>query len=459
MLAEYLDQLLDTFKDAICITDRAGVIIYLNRRHSELTGIPKEDLLGKSAIEMMRHGVFDVVLNPEIVKTRQGTTSIQNISNGRKLFLDGSPILDREGEVVYVVTFMRDVTTLVELKRELASQKELLDAFQSLSSASPERTENYPQMMHSAVMRNICEQLEGIAETDATVLLLGDTGVGKDVLARRLHSVSPRAGKPFIKADCASIPANLIETELFGYTPGTFSGGNRHGKMGLIEAAAGGTLFLDEIGELPMPMQSRLLRLLQDREVMRVGSTTSSRVDVRIVAATNKDLEKEVRDGRFRSDLYYRLKVAVVRIPPLRQRKADIVPLAQGFLKFYCSKYRRSLALSPQAEDALREHGWPGNVRELENLMQGLVVTCQRNVIEPRDLPFVRPAQAKAAPCASAGAGVDIEGRSFKDIMHELEGRVLRQALARYGTIAEVAKQFGVDRSTIFRKLKGGQED
>lgn len=144
MLAEYLDQLLDTFKDAICITDRAGVIIYLNRRHSELTGIPKEDLLGKSAIEMMRHGVFDVVLNPEIVKTRQGTTSIQNISNGRKLFLDGSPILDREGEVVYVVTFMRDVTTLVELKRELASQKELLDAFQSLSSASPERTENYP---------------------------------------------------------------------------------------------------------------------------------------------------------------------------------------------------------------------------------------------------------------------------------------------------------------------------
>ncbi len=458
MLAEYLDQLLDTFKDAICITDREGTIVYLNRRHSELTGIPREDLLGKSAIEMMRHGVFDVVLNPEIVKTRQGTTSIQNISTGRKLFLDGSPILDRDGEVVYVVTFMRDVTTLMELKRELASQKELLDAFQSLSSASPERTENYPVMLHSSVMRRLCEQLEGIAETDATVLLLGDTGTGKDVLARRLHAASPRAGKPFIKADCASIPANLIETELFGYTPGTFSGGNRHGKMGLVEAAAGGTLFLDEIGELPMPMQSRLLRLLQDREVMRVGSTTSARVDVRIVAATNKDLEKEVREGRFRSDLYYRLKVAVIRIPPLRQRKADIVPLAQGFLKFYCAKYRRRLTLSAEAEDALREHHWPGNVRELENLIQGLVVTCQRTAIEPRDMPFVRPAPPKASPCPDPATGVDIEGRNFKDIMRELEGRVLRQALARYGTIAEVAKQFGVDRSTIFRKMKGGDE-
>ncbi len=458
MLSEYFHQLLDTFKDAICITDHEGIIVYLNRRYGELTGFPPEGLVGKSVIEMMRHGVFDTVLNPEIVKTRQGTTSIQNISNGRKLFLDGSPILDRDGKVVYVITFMRDVTTLMELKRELASQKELLDTFQSLSSASPERTENYPLMLHSTVMRKLCDQLAGIAETDATVLLLGDTGVGKDVLARRLHAVSPRAGKPFIKADCASIPANLIETELFGYTPGTFSGGNRHGKMGLIEAATGGTLFLDEIGELPMPMQSRLLRLLQDREVMRVGSTTSARVDVRIVAATNKDLEREVRDGSFRSDLYYRLKVAVIRIPPLRQRKADIVPLAQGFLKFYCAKYRRSLTLSDDAEDALREHHWPGNVRELENLMQGLVVTCQRGAIEARDLPFARPASSRPDVGREAGTGLEIEGRSFKDIMHELEGRVLRQALARYGTIAEVAKQFGVDRSTIFRKLKGWED-
>jgi transcriptional regulator with PAS, ATPase and Fis domain len=245
-----------------------------------------------------------------------------------------------------------------------------------------------------------------------------------------------------------------VETELFGYAPGTFSGGSKQGKAGLIEAANTGTLFLDEIGELPMTMQSRLLRVLQDWEIMRVGSTVSQKVDVRIIAATNKDLEREVAEGRFRSDLYYRLKVAVIRIPTLAKRKADILPLAHCFLEFYSSKYRRSMTLSPGAESVLTEYEWPGNVRELENLIHGLVVTIGKNVIEARDLPIARSATRKRDLAAKVIRDVDIEGKSYKDILRELETSIIQTGLNKYGSITEVAKHFKVDRTTIFRKVK-----
>lgn len=241
---------------------------------------------------------------------------------------------------------------------------------------------------------------------------------------------------------------------LFGYTSGTFSGGSRHGKIGLIEAAASGTLFLDEIGDLPLTMQSSLLRLLQDREVMRVGATSASKVDVRVLAATNKDLEKEVRLGNFRSDLYYRLKVAVLKLPPLRERRADILPMAHGFLDFFCAKYRREMKISAEADDALLRHSWPGNARELENLIQGLVVTSRKSFIGVEDLPFARGTRGKPCVCPENLADVDLEGRTFKEIMQDLEGSVLRKAIDQFGSVNDAAKKLGINRSTVFRKLK-----
>lgn len=459
MFSEYFEQFLDSFKDAICITDHDGIVVYLNERHSELTGIPKESLLGKSAVEMMRHGLFDMVINPEVVKTRQSHSSIQH-ANGRKLILEGTPILDAKGNVAFVITFIRDVTTLADLKRKLAIQKKLLDTFQSIDDRAYAK---YPMEIHSPVMRRLYTQVDHIADTDATVLITGETGVGKDVIARHIHSVSPRAEKPFIKADCSSIPENLIETVLFGYTSGTFSGADRQGKVGLIEAASSGTLFLDEIGELPLPMQSRLLRLLQDREVMRVGATSPTRVDVRIVAATNRDLDKAVRKGDFRSDLYYRLKVAVIKLPPLRERRADILPMAHGFLDFFCAKYKRNMTMSPEADEALLRHSWPGNARELENLIQGLVVTGDKGSIGVRDLPFApRTHRAPERECEGTLVDVDIEGRTFKEIMLDVEGGILRRAIDEFGSVKEVSRRFGINRSTIFRKLRetgGGTGD
>ena len=452
MLAEYVEQLCDTFRDAICVTDREGIVTLVNKRHAELTGIARDKMMGSRIQDMVQNGIFDVVLNPRIVETGQKVSSVQNLYNGRTLLLDGHPVKDATGKVAYVVTVIRDITALTELREEITAQRELLETFQNLSSEGASGNQ-YPRVVQSPVMQRLYAEASAIAETDATVLLLGETGVGKDVVARHIHRNSLRADAPFIKVDCGSIPENLIETELFGYVPGSFSGASKHGKAGLVEAASSGTLFLDEIGELPMTMQSRLLRVLQDWEVLRVGATVPKKVDVRVVAATNKELEREVAKGTFRSDLYYRLKVAVLNIPPLRSRRVDILPLAQSFLTFYGKKYRKAVNLSEEAKQVLQNHTWPGNVRELENLVQGLVVTCKHGLVGVRDLAGIRP----LPPCETSEgqyALPSIEGRSLKSIMKEVETAVIEKGMQRYGSISELSRHFQLDRSTIFRKVK-----
>ena len=455
MLQEYLDQLLDAFKEGICISDVDGTIIHLNKRHGEITGIAREEMIGRSAMDFVHRGVLNVVLNPEVIKSGKPVTRVQSVSNGRQVILEGNPVFDRHGKVVLCITFIRDVTMLAELREQLTVQKELLEAFQQLSNVGGEQelSRKTPKIFTSNAMLKLYGEVNTIAETDATVLLLGETGVGKDVIARRIHSLSSRKNRAFIKVDCGSIPENLIETELFGYAAGTFSGGSKAGKIGLIEAAAGGTLFLDEIGELPMPMQTRLLRFWQDWEIMRVGSTTPKQIDVRIVAATNKNLERAIARGEFRSDLYYRLKVAVISIPPLRERQADILPLARMFLEFYANKYHRKMVFSEEAEQVLVDYKWPGNVRELENLAQGLAVTCKSTVIRPSDIPITGVGKPVAVT-RNESCSIDLDGKTYKEIMKELENKVLSAALERYGSITEVAKHFQVDRSTIFRKVK-----
>ena len=453
VLAEYMEQLCDTFRDAICVTDHEGQVVLVNARHSELTGIPKEMMIGKHIQDMVQNGVFDVVLNPRIVESGRPFSSVQNLYNGRTLLLDGHPVKDEKGNVIYVVTVIRDVTALAEMREEIASQKELLETFQSMSHEGISGSQ-YPRVVKSPVMQRLYADVAVIAATDATVLLQGETGVGKDMVARHIHQQSQRADASFIKVDCGSIPENLIESELFGYMPGSFSGASRSGKAGLVEVASGGTLFLDEVGELPLPMQSRLLRLIQDKEIQRVGATASKAVDVRIVAASNKDLEREVDRGLFRADLYYRLKVAVITVPPLRERKAEILPLAQGFLAYYSRKYRKNAWFSESAEKILQEHHWPGNVRELENLVQGLVVICKRGVIDAADLAGISPEPGQVATGENSWYP-KMEGRSLKSIMRDVENAVIEQGLKRYGSLRELSRHLQLDRSTLFRKVKG----
>ncbi len=454
LIQKYLDQIWDAFSEGVCITDAEGIVLLVNKRHEELTGISRDTLLGHSVKELIQGDMVDIVLNPEIFSTGETVTRVQNLASGSKLILEGVPVFDEHKNVVLCITFVRDVTLLSDVNKKLSFQNDLLNTFQLLSKQNSSPILKVPEVAFSAYMQRLYSEVVDIAKTDASVLLLGETGVGKDVMARKIHKNSQRADKVFIKVDCGSIPENLIETELFGYVGGSFSGSSKHGKVGLVEAANEGTLFLDEVGELPMQMQTRLLRFLQDSEVMRVGATKTTQVDVRVIAATNKDLEKSVELGQFRSDLYYRLKVAVVHIPALRERKADILPLTQLFLNFYNNKYKKSLTLSEEAKKLLLLHKWHGNVRELDNFVQGIVVTCKKNVVQVEDLPLPANLLKKKIPSEQGNSSIKLEGRTYKEIMKEAENKILIAAMQEFGSISEVARNFQVDRSTIFRKIK-----
>ncbi|MDJ0780840.1 MAG: sigma 54-interacting transcriptional regulator [Desulfosarcinaceae bacterium] len=471
---EYFGRILDLISDGIYISDRNGRTLRVNSMYERLTGLKKSSLVGRNVEALTSEYNFDTILNPRIVKSGKPATQVQTDRRGKKLVLNGYPILDESGEVALVVTFVRDVTLMAQLREQILSQRKLIEKYRTnVQYINEESDQRRPLIAHSPVMVALNQQVESVAATDATVLLQGETGVGKDVFARRIHQTSSRVGKPFVKVDCPTIPESLFESELFGYAPGAFSGAHAKGKLGLLEMADKGTLFLDEIGELPHNMQAKLLRVLQDREFMRVGSTKVRKVDVRVVSATNRDLEREVHAKRFRSDLFYRLRVAVLTLPPLRDRQSDIVPLATHFLERYANRYKKKLVFDADTLAAFSTYQWPGNIREIENLIQSLVITNQNGKILPSDLPsnmvghlsqtcrdtapFPADPPAPAAPdlgFSDLVGELDNGKRGLKAIMAEIERKILSYALNKHGSHAEVAKRFKIDRSTLFRKLR-----
>jgi PAS domain S-box-containing protein len=451
----YFDSILDVLSDGIYISDRDGNTLKVNTMYEKLIGLKREDLVGRKVQDLVQEGVFDVVLNPQIVKTGQPATSVQTTKKGQKLILNGHPIFDEEGKVALVVTFVRDVTVMSQLRDQIAAQKKLLEQLRTnVQYINEESIQKFPlNGFKSREMVHLTKLIEKIAATDAAVLILGETGVGKEFFARSIHRASPRGDKTFFKVDCTTIPENLIESELFGYAAGAFSGANVKGKPGLFEMADQGTLFLDEIGELPLALQVKLLRVLQDQEILPVGSTQVRKVDVRIIAATNCDLDKNVEEGRFRSDLYYRLRVAVLSIPPLRDRREDIMPLAHHFLKKYTARYKKEVHFGPTIENVFINYRWPGNIRELENLIASQVVTCERDVIEVSDLTGCKLNESCERK-RNLYETIEARNRSLKEIVQDLEREILSGAIEVHGSMAKVADILKVDRSTIFRKLK-----
>lgn len=449
ILSANVDSILDTLQDGIYITDRKGETLKVNSMYEKLSGLRGEDLIGRNVVDLQKEGVFSIVLNPEIVATGKSIMRVQTNMHNRRIVLTGYPIVDEKGDVILVVTYARDITVMSQLKDQIAEQRGLIEKYQrNFHQMSKSMSQQYPFVFVSDTMTSLMKQIERVSPTDATVLLLGETGVGKDVLAHKIHEDSSRHDRPFLKVDCASIPENLIESELFGYAPGAFSGASPKGKLGFFEMADKGTLFLDEIGELPLSMQSKLLRVLQDQEVVRVGSTLARKVDVRVISSTNRDLISEVKRGTFRSDLYYRLRVTVLDIPPLRERPDDILPLAHHFLEKYATRYRKSTVLSPLVEKAMCAYRWPGNVRELENTIQSLVIICERDMVELGDLPCAMVNEQKPLMLDASA------GKPLKEIVAEIERGLIQEALRIHGSVSKVAELFGVNRATIFRKLQ-----
>jgi DNA-binding NtrC family response regulator len=306
-----------------------------------------------------------------------------------------------------------------------------------------------------AAMVKVFELVRKVAPTPTTVLILGETGVGKEVVAEQLHLQSPRAPKPFLRLNCGSLPETLLESELFGHERGAFTGADRR-KVGYLEAADGGTLFLDEVGELPLPMQAKLLRVIESRRFMRVGGREEIAVDVRIVSATNRDLEAEARAGRFREDLYFRLSAFVVRIPPLRERPAEVVALAELFARQFAARQgREAPGFAGDATAALRRHGWPGNVRELRNAIEHAVVMSEGAPIRAEHLPEgVRRPTAAGGAGAGAGAGAG----TMRDHLAAIEVRTIEEALAAEGgNQTRAAMRLGITRrALIYRMSKYG---
>lgn len=450
LMGRHVHHILDAVPSGVFITDVSGRTLYINRMYEHLTGLCLADLQGRNVRELVQDGIFDCVLNPEIVRTGKPVTQVQKLKNGNRLVLSGVPVFDTKGVVCMVVTFARDITLLSDLQEQVETQTRQIE--QISDQLAHLRNEKAPELpvFTSAAMRDAMNLLEKFAASDATILIQGETGVGKEVFSQLAHSFSPRKDKVMLKVDCGSLTESLTESELFGYVGGAFTGAASQGRAGYFELANGGTIFLDEIGEMPPGMQTRLLRVLQDGEVVRVGASMPRKVDVRVVAATNRDLEAEVRKGNFRQDLFYRLNVARLRIPPLRERLEDIRPLAAHFLRQFTARYRKSMAFMNVTLDLLEKYAWPGNVRELQNLIHSLVITLNGPFITPADLPpAIAPAQNGIRSEALLGAG-----RSLKEIVSAMERDFLERALEVHGSIQKVSEIFKVDRTTIFRKLK-----
>lgn len=458
-IIQNLIKILNLLHDGIYISDSSGMTLLVNKPYERLTGISAADLMGKNVLALKKSGVFSAIVNPEVVKTGKTVTSVQEV-NGRKVVLHGHPVFDETGNVELVVTFVRDITVFSRLKEEIASQNSLVDYYQKqVSTLNPEDVFLDDGMVAaSSASKKILKSLENMAPTDVTILILGETGVGKDVLAKRIHRHSLRANARFLKIDCSVIPESLVESELFGYAPGAFSGARSKGKQGFFERADGGTLFLDEVGELSLAMQTKLLRAIHDQEVIRVGSTRVTKVDVRIIAATNRNLEESVAKGTFRSDLFYRLKVAVVRIPPLRERKDDILPLLMVFLHRFNKKYGKSVKLSTKAENTLINNDWPGNVRELENMIHSLVVKSIKDRVTYKDLPNGLATGTIRPEITSNFGSYDIGKRPLKEIIGNIERELINEALTVYKSVGKVAEVLQVDRSTVFRKTRNHRE-
>ena len=431
-LLQQQQAIIELLDEGVIVVSRSGEVKLMNSKAASMLGLPAPQQ-GENIYKFMRPSqMLDNILtgDPHIMDQEAQFP----LESGSLSCFFSAMSLTREACVV--LTF-REARRMRGFAARVAGSKAVYTFDRILGDSPP--------------LMEVIEQAKTIARGNTTVLILGETGVGKDVVARLTHELSPRKEKMFLKVDCGGISESLTESELFGYMPGAFTGAGNKGKSGYFEMADGGTVFLDEIGELSLAMQTRLLRVLQDGEIMRVGSSKPRKVNVRIIAATNRNLAERVEKGLFRRDLYYRLNVAVVNIPPLRERPDDIQPLVTHFLNMFTSKYRKHMNLTPGLMEALRQYSWPGNVRELQNLMHSIVITKDHGPLSVKDLPRHMTGNENEE-LFFPDDGINYE-RPLKDIMADIERGILRKALKVHGSVQKVAEVFKVNRSTIFRKL------
>jgi len=443
-----LEAILDSSSDGIYVTDGNANTIRVSKIYEGITGLNAAEMIGRNMRDLVAEGYISQSVTLKVLEEKKIVSLSQKLKTGKAVLVTGNPHFDNDGNITMVVCNVRDMTELELLNQKVTGYQEMAEVYKSTIQKYQLASYKDNEIVKvSKAMESVYHLVERVSNTDATILLQGETGVGKDRIAEEIHAKSNRAKEGIlVKINCGAIPEMLLESELFGYEKGAFTGAKKEGKPGMFEVADKGTLFLDEIETLPISLQGKLLRVLQDFEIRRLGGTVSKKVDVRLVCASNQELKEMVRQKIFRSDLYYRLNVIPINIPPLRERTEDIPQLIMIFLDRFNKQYKKNKVFSSLALNKLINYSWPGNVREVMNVIERLVVIAPGDRIGINDLPI--------------DADNDLDDKilyqdfDLKKYIKDQEISFIRKAIKKYGNARKAAPHLGLDSSTLTRKLK-----
>jgi PAS domain S-box-containing protein len=448
----YLNTIFDRSEDGLMICDAQGRILKMNRAAERLNGIKGSEVVGKDVKTLVQEGQINRSATQEVLETHRQVSLVQTTPrSGITLLVTGTPVFNDDNEILFVVVNERDISLIEDMKRELAqARQESQKMRDELSELTLMELKNNHIVAQSSSMKQTLRLAMKLARNDASnILIQGESGTGKGLLAKFIHANSMWSKKSFIQINCAALPENLLEAELFGYERGAFTGAKESGKAGLFELAAGGTLFLDEIGELSLGVQAKLLKYLDDHEIMPVGGTIAKKIDCSIIAATNRNLDQRTLKNQFRLDLLHRLNTFTLSIPPLRDRPEDILELTATCLKRCNRRYNRRSYIGYKAYDALKSYPFPGNVRELINIIKQAVVMCDRRFLDDYIIRATENQQPRVTAVLSLA-----KDTSLPEKLRSMEYEMLLQAVNRCRTTREAAIFLGISQPTVVRKLK-----
>ena len=441
----------------ICVTDGECNVIDVNEVHSRITGLSV--FRGNNMRDLVNKKVLSVSSSVEVAKKGEEVTLHQMVSNGRHYDVKAFPIKDKENNdcIEYIVSFLLDVSDIIKTK-EIANRLkqnvlEMEEKYKKLLTSVGEK-DSESIIYKSKKLQDLVDRAKKCSENDVPVLITGPSGSGKEMIASLIHRESGRKNEKFIKINCAAIPENLLESELFGYEKGAFTGALKDGKRGILEECSGGTILLDEIGEMSLSVQAKLLRVLQENKIRRIGSSEEKEVDVRILAATNVNLKEKIKQKSFRADLYYRLNVIELKVPGLKERIEDIPLLIYYFMQIFNEKYKKDKKLDRESVKYLCGIEYPGNVRELKNTVERLIIQSDDKNISLEEVLDIMDVDETHY---YKGSRVDLDlykGKGLKEIMADYEKNVLKEFFMEYRNSSQVAKRLKVDRTTISRKRK-----
>ncbi|WP_374724547.1 sigma-54 interaction domain-containing protein [Calidifontibacillus erzurumensis] len=455
-------KLLNSLSDGITISNKDGKIIFQNDLDIEIVGI---NCINRYAKDLVAEGEMSDSLTLKVLETKEDVTIFQTFLNNKCFLVTGKPIFDEAGELQYVLIITRDMSRLKNLEEEVKKLEIQNERFkQRIEELNNQEQKKMNIVATSPAMQKVLKRILRVAEVDSTVLIEGESGVGKEEVAKLIYLNSRRSTKPMLTINCSAIPESLLESELFGYVEGAFTGAKKGGKAGIFETANGGTIFLDEIGEMPLQLQAKLLRVLQESEVQRIGSTKPIPIDVRIIAATNRNLAEMVQQRSFREDLYYRLNIIPIEIPPLRERREDIVPLVYHFLRIFEQRYHIHRTLDKEALKVLEEYDWPGNVRQLKNIIERVsLLANQPKITASMIREELKGAKKKSNNYMSEPLPKSIERNnmditqyngSLKEQVAAFEKEIIKRALSQHKSIRQAAEALGCNQSTLVRKIQ-----